>query len=228
MADRLRNAALAAGLLLLLGATGLFLVRYRVYAVPTGSMAPVITPGDRIVVDTWSRGADRGDIVLADAAAVPGGGEAQVVKRVAAVAGDRIGCCDDAGRVLVDGVPAPGSAGAGGPPFAVRVPAGRLFLLGDDPAVSVDSRAAASTGDPADGDGTVDAGLVRGRVVAVVRLPGGARTLPDRSAAALRRVCGAAAAGLALVLAAGVLAAIAGNGRRRPRRGRCPGPYGRG
>jgi signal peptidase I len=68
---RARGATLAGGLVLLLGATGFFLLRYRVYAVPTASMTPLITPGDRVVVDTWSQDAARGDVVLLDGENLP-------------------------------------------------------------------------------------------------------------------------------------------------------------
>lgn len=69
---------MALGLLLLLVPAALFLLRYRVFAVPTTSMQPAIVAGDRIVVDTWSRDAAAGDVVLVEA------GDLQV-KRVAAV-----------------------------------------------------------------------------------------------------------------------------------------------
>ncbi|GIE34574.1 hypothetical protein Ait01nite_076190 [Actinoplanes italicus] len=89
---RARGVALAGGLVLLLGSTGYFLLRYRVHAVPTASMAPVITPGDRVVVDTWSQHAARGDAVLLD-------GGNLLVKRVAAVGGDTVACCNASGRM---------------------------------------------------------------------------------------------------------------------------------
>jgi hypothetical protein len=38
--DRLRGLLLAAGLILLVGAAGVFFLRYRVYQVPTTSMSP--------------------------------------------------------------------------------------------------------------------------------------------------------------------------------------------
>ncbi|BEL03067.1 hypothetical protein Q0Z83_012580 [Actinoplanes sichuanensis] len=204
---RARGGALAGGLVLLLGSTGFVLLRYRVYAIPTASMAPLITPGDRVVVDTWSQDAARGDIVLLD-------GESLLVKRVAAIGGDTITCCDETSRIITGSsvVGAPPSAIGAGPtvvgvgttPFAVRVSDGRLFVLGDNPAVSLDSRAAASTPSDTDGDGTVPADLVRGRVVAVATNP-----LPDRAAAALTRTAVAFIASIALLIIAALLSALA-------------------
>jgi signal peptidase I len=194
--DRLRGSLLTLGLLLLIGAAGVFLVRYRVFAVPTTSMTPVIRAGDRIVVDTWARSARRGEVVLAEDAGV------LVVKRVAATGGSTAACCDGGGRLVIDGVPL---ALAAGPPFSVRVPGGRLFLLGDNLDASVDSRAAAATADPSDGDGTLPASAVRGRVVGLAWPPA---ALPDRAAGALRWTCSAGVAGVALVAVSGALSLL--------------------
>jgi signal peptidase I len=190
---RARGPVLAAGLALLLGSTGFFLLRYRVYAVPTASMSPLITPGDRVVADTWSQHAARGDVVLLD-------GGNLLVKRVAAVAGDTVTCCDASGHITSG----PVTIGAGTTPFTVRVNASRLFLLGDNPAASLDSRAAASTPSPADGDGTVPASQVRGRAVAVLS-PTTATSLPGRAAAGLTVTAWSFATSLLLLAAAALL-----------------------
>jgi signal peptidase I len=205
---RARDAALAGGLVLLLGSAGFFLLRYRVYAIPTASMSPLITPGDRVVVDTWSQDAARGDVVLLD-------GENLQVKRVAAVGGEIITCCDKSYRITTaptsagTGPPAAGAestvVGAGTAPFTVRVGDGRLFVLGDNPAVSLDSRAAASTPSESDGNGTVPASTVRGRVMAVNLDP-----LPDRAATTLTRTTVALIASAVLLTLAALLT------RRRP------------
>ncbi|GIF21625.1 signal peptidase I [Actinoplanes tereljensis] len=180
MRDRLRGVFLATGLILLVGGAGLFLLRYRVYQVPTTSMTPAIEPADRIVVDTWSRDARSGDVVL-----IAGNG-VDLVKRVAATAGDVVSCCDAAGHLQTGGV-ALSLPPSGDDPFSVRVPAGQLFLLGDNLPTSVDSRA---TGPDATSS-------VLGRVVALA-YP--ARLFPDRAAGTLRLVCGTGLLGLVLVL----------------------------
>lgn len=155
MVDRLRGALLALGLLLLIGSAAVFLVRYRIYAVPTRSMTPAIEPGDRIVVDTWARVPVVGDVVLAD------GPTGYIVKRVA------------------DGTTAD-----------------RVYLLGDNPDVSLDSRMT----------GTISAGLIRGRVVALA-YPDPA-FLPGRGGPVLPTLTWGGTSGLALVLLAAAGSAL--------------------
>jgi signal peptidase I len=144
----------------------------RVYAVPSASMRPQLEPGDRIAVSRLDRGdVHRGDVVVVDVrdtwAAGASGAAPTVVKRVIGLPGERVVCCDDAGRIVIDGVPLaePYLAPAGTEtPFDVVVPSGRLWLLGDDRRDSLDSRH--HLGAPGGGSVPVDA--VEGRVVAVV------------------------------------------------------------
>jgi signal peptidase I len=99
-------------------------------------------------------------------------GEYDYVKRVIGLPGERVTCCDAAGRITVDGRPlderylaAPVSATkpASSVPFDIRVPAGRYWVMGDNRDDSGDSRA--HLGDP--GGGTVPADHVVGRVVSI-------------------------------------------------------------
>ena len=171
-----RTAQVVAGTLVavLVATLGYGAFRYRLVSVATPSMAPVIAPGDRFLVDSRDLTADLGDVVVLDAPDwTPEGGTTLVVKRVVATAGQRVVCCDDAGRVTVDGTPLPGPVGAppvlrddgtrvaGGSPFQVTVPAGRVFVMGDNRAVSEDSRA--HTDD--DGGGTLPVAAVVGHPV---------------------------------------------------------------
>ncbi|GAA4898746.1 signal peptidase I [Streptomyces coeruleoprunus] len=76
---------------------------------------------------------------------LPSDDEQDLIKRVVAVGGDTVKCCDADGRVTVNGVPLdepylhPGNAPSE-IKFNVTVPPGRLFVLGDHRANSADSR----------------------------------------------------------------------------------------
>jgi signal peptidase I len=68
------------------------------------------------------------------------------VKRVIGLPGDRVSCCDAAGRITVNGVPLdeksyryPGHQPSV-QPFSMTVPPGRLRVMGDHRADSADSR----------------------------------------------------------------------------------------
>ncbi|WP_344308512.1 signal peptidase I [Fodinicola feengrottensis] len=160
-------------LVILVCAATVLLLRIQVYAVPTDSMVPTLRPGDRLLADTGWPGrstASRGDVVvLANPVWSNGPSDGFLVKRVIGTAGDVVLCCDNRGRVVVNGVPlvepyvAPGDDPSD-VPFSVRVPPGALFVLGDHRSVSADSRA--HMGEP--GGGTVPARQVRGIVVGVV------------------------------------------------------------
>ena len=102
----------------------------QMFFVPSGSMRPLLTNDDRILVQKvsyWGDGqVERGDVVvfadpedrwlgpaIAEPTAVqkvlarvglyPTGG--RLVKRVVGVGGDRVTCCDKQGRIRVNGVP---------------------------------------------------------------------------------------------------------------------------
>ena len=129
------------------------------YSIPSGSMEPTLKVGDRIVVNKLSyhlHGVDHGNIVVfstppnEDCAGPP---VSDLVKRVIALPGEVISLND--GHVLINGriVPEPylppdvrndTYPGPGGAPYslhhAFRVPAGDVFVMGDNRPRSCDSR----------------------------------------------------------------------------------------
>ncbi|MCB5169872.1 signal peptidase I, partial [Streptomyces bambusae] len=76
---------------------------------------------------------------------LPSADEQDLIKRVVAIGGDTVACCDAKGRVTVNGTPLdepyvhPGNTPSD-IRFTVRVPEGRLFVMGDHRANSADSR----------------------------------------------------------------------------------------
>lgn len=95
-------------------------------------------------------------------------GEYDYVARVVGLPGEWVACCDARGRVTVDGRPlgepyVQRSVSPGGRPFEVRVPAGRLLVIGDNRDDSDDS----PTHRFGPGGGTVPLDHVVGRVVSV-------------------------------------------------------------
>lgn len=110
----------------------------RIYSVPSASMSPTLQPGDHIVVTRYiSDQPGRGDIVVFRHPA----GRDLTVKRIVAIPGDLVEGRE--GRLLVSGrVLTEPYATEGGsvhiPPQLV--PAGHLFVLGDNRSDSWDSR----------------------------------------------------------------------------------------
>lgn len=173
-----------------LGVLALDALVAEVRTVGSDSMAATLAADERILVvkagvDRWNL--PRGQIVLFDAAdlwASPDDPAGTVfVKRVIGVGGDRISCCDPAGRLLRDGqvLDEPYLAGAASDQvvFDVEVQPGHYWLMGDNRARSADSRA--HLGDP--GGGNVPASRIIGTVEAVVWPVAGARRVEESDGA---------------------------------------------
>ena len=195
----------------------------QVFFIPSESMEPGLVKNDHILVEKpsywFGRSPQRGDVVvfedpggwldpadtdapdgaLASAMAriglLPSGGH--LVKRVIGVAGDVVTCCDEDGRLAVNGTPldehgyiTPQSE-CNGPMTqscqwsAGPVPAGHVFVMGDNRNHSADSTVhmclEADAGCVPGGE-YVDTDLVVGRVVALI-WPGGRITLLHRPSA---------------------------------------------
>ncbi len=167
----------------------------QAFYIPSGSMNDTLVLNDRILVQKvsyWGGEPQRGDIVVFSD---PGGwlssGEVttadnpmtqalelfglyptggHLVKRVIGVGGDRVRCCDDQGRVTVNGVPLNEKSylAEGEKPslidFDVEVQEGYIWVQGDNRSNSADSRV--HLGDP--GGGQIPVDDVVGKVFMVV------------------------------------------------------------
>lgn len=165
----------------------------QLFFVPSGSMQPLFVDDDRILVEKmsyWEDDLERGDVVvfadpggwlsagghvelntvqklLSKVGLYPAGGH--LVKRVVGIGGDTVRCCDKRKRVTVNGVPLEETSYIldGYPPsdkkFKVKVPDGRVWVMGDNRSNSEDSRYHRDLE-----GGTIPATAVVGKVWAVV------------------------------------------------------------
>jgi signal peptidase I len=205
---------LAIALLLALGVKTFLL---QSFYIPSESMEPGLVKNDRILVEKpsyWLGGdPQRGDVVvfedpggwlqgievaqptglvargLAKIGLYPSGGH--LVKRVIGVAGDIITCCDDQGRLSVNGKPLDENTFivdqsqcdgpmAGCDWTAGPVPAGKVFVMGDNRDNSRDSSYHLTECKPKDvtcDSAYVPTDLVVGKVFALVWPLGNARTV---------------------------------------------------
>jgi signal peptidase I len=164
----------------------------QMFFVPSESMEPLFVKDDRIVVQKvsyWKGDVQRGDVVvfkdpggwlgpepplnpaqklMSVVGLYPTGGH--LVKRVIAVGGDEVKCCDAKHRITVNGVPLNEESyiKQGSSPsdqkFDVTVPPGRLWVMGDNRSNSEDSRFHQKL----PGKGTISVDDVVGKVWAVV------------------------------------------------------------
>jgi signal peptidase I len=117
------------------------------YVVPTGSMLPTIQLGDQVLANKFVyrfRSPSRPDIVVFDD---PTGQVDTLIKRVIAVGGQTVDL--RSGKVVVDGTPLdePYTHGLPSQPlmpsdvvFPVKIPAGYVWMMGDNRTDSQDSR----------------------------------------------------------------------------------------
>lgn len=112
------------------------------FYIPSESMENTLLINDRVFVNKLAGKPERGDIVV-----FKGWNGEDTIKRVIGVGGDQVKCCDSKRRITVNGTPLdetsylyPGDF-ASGDNFDVKVPAGKLWLMGDHRSSSADSRA---------------------------------------------------------------------------------------
>lgn len=224
--------AVAVGCVLFLGGFAWAAVVYRPYTVPTESMTPTVNAGDRVLAQRVD-GSEvrRGDVVVFTD---PAWGDMPMVKRVVGTGGDKIACCEKDGRLTVNGKPVEepylqtaGPASAND--FTAEVPQGKLFLLGDDRRVSLDSRVHLEDG----GQGSVPRSAVTARVDAVAWPLGGMIERPRAFAALpggvsspgpLPLQLGAVVGGVVLILAGAVYGPVTARSARskRNKQGKVP------
>ncbi|GLY16178.1 signal peptidase I [Kineosporia rhizophila] len=143
----------------------------QAFFIPSPSMENTLLTGDRVLVSKLTPGPfdlKRGDIVvfkdpggwldqstaapvsdlhrvLSFVGLVPSNSDDHLIKRVIGLPGDTVACCDDQGRITVNGVAIdepylyPGDEPSD-KTFSVKVPAGHIWVLGDHRSVSQDSR----------------------------------------------------------------------------------------
>lgn len=140
---RRRRARLgSAAAVLVVLAVALAVLVSEPFTVRSSSMTPTLHTGDQILAERLTPRfgrLERGDLVVFRAPA----SRALMVKRVVALAGDRVGLAD--GRLVVNGRRRPEAyvdlASVDGVYFGPKaVPPGSVFVMGDDRAGSVDSR----------------------------------------------------------------------------------------
>lgn len=130
---------------LLAGGVGLALVLQAFvvgsFYIPSESMENTLLVNDRVFVNKLDPSVDRGEIVV-----FKGWNGEDTIKRVIAVGGDKVVCCDSKRRITVNGVALdepylyPDDYPSGDD-FSVTVPPGKLWLMGDHRSASADSRA---------------------------------------------------------------------------------------
>lgn len=174
----------------------------QAFYIPSESMEDTLAVGDRVVVSKLTPGPfdlSRGDIVVfgdpgdwlnetppvnhgaalnavRDAMTfvglLPDTGEGHLIKRVVGLPGDRVQCCGDDGRLMINGTTVdespyikPGTSPSS-VDFDITVPAGHVWVMGDNRDDSSDSRFHDPSGTGSEGSVPID--LVVGKAQATV------------------------------------------------------------
>lgn len=203
--SRLRGWRLVVGALMV-AAIAAIIVRGTLvdfYYIGSDSMESTLEPGEGLLVNRTAYHQDppqRGDVLVFDGrgsllpyqrasplddvlrALRVSGDDTAFVKRVIAVGGDTLSCCDKDGRLLLNGEPLhepylfAGDA-ASEQEFTAVVPEGRIWVMGDHRSVSADSRSLLG----APGGGMIPEERVIGRVERVIWPMGAARHIEGKA-----------------------------------------------
>lgn len=164
-----REAGLAVAIVVAIVVVARLLLGQFAY-VADDAMEPTLAAGDRVIVTTWGQ-PGAGDVVLVRSPGGWGSASGTAVARIIAVEGQRVVCCDEAGRIVVDGQ-ALDEPYVAGPTdqveFDVIVPRGRVFVLADRREAARDSRTALEVE-----GGTLPVEDVLGRVALAIWPPRG-------------------------------------------------------
>jgi signal peptidase I len=177
-------------------ATGIRTFIAQPFFVPSGSMEQTLQIDDRVIaakIATEISGVKRGEImvfkdpgdwlppmeqnndgwrsvvakILTFVGLLPSDSGDDLVKRVIGIEGDQVACCNQAGQIVLNGVPLDESAYVNGPTdqvlFDITVPKDSMFVMGDNRGNSADSRFHLDQN-----DGAIPNENAVGRVVAVV------------------------------------------------------------
>jgi signal peptidase I len=132
-------------LAVLVASVAIPVVTIQPYLEQSTSMQPTLAPGDRLLAVEGSSGIRRGDIVVLRVPASVSGTNDLFVKRVIALPGDHVACCDAKGQVTVNGKALnenylyPGDRPSR-TTFSFTVGKGEIWVMGDHRNISVDSR----------------------------------------------------------------------------------------
>jgi signal peptidase I len=125
----------------------------QTFFIPSPSMEHTLDINDRVLVNKLVydfRSPGRGDVIVftSPMAWRNSPDEVDFIKRVIGVGGDHVACCDALGRITVNGTALnetylnadAGRMAASPNPFSIVVPAGRLWVMGDNRYFSGDSQ----------------------------------------------------------------------------------------
>ncbi|WP_449065214.1 signal peptidase I [Planomonospora algeriensis] len=137
---------------------------FPLFWIPSESMGNTLRVGDGVVINKLHGATERGDVVV-----FKGWDGADTIKRVIAIGGDTVKCCDAQRRITVNGIPLDEKDHLHPDDFPSKkefekvVPQGRLWVMGDHRSASRDSR----DHEEHEGGGTIAEADVTGRAVAV-------------------------------------------------------------